>query len=96
MGSLAQVTVGSHTGTGAAATVTTGFRPKFVLMFNQTDGNKLVGFIDGMTAATGFTVDTEVAAIASQGITLTSRGFTLGTDAECNASGKVFIWVAFN
>jgi hypothetical protein len=95
MGSISQVKTGTYTGTGAAQTITTGFRPKCVLMFNQTDGDTLSGHIDGMTDATAFTSAAAVAA-AANAVTLTSRGFTLGTDASVNENAKVFVYVAFN
>lgn len=95
MGSLSQVKVGTYTGTGAAQTITTGFKPTLVLMFNQTDGDTLSGHIQGMTAATAFTIAAAVAA-ATNGITLTDRGFTVGSDSSVNESAKVFVYVAIN
>lgn len=96
MGSLAQVKAGSYTGSGAAQTITVGFRPKFVLCYNGTDGDSVAGFIDGMADGTGYAIGAAAAAVASQGVTLTSRGFTLGTDTNFNESGKTFYYVAFN
>lgn len=87
--------IGTYTGTGAAQSVTVGFRPKFVFAFNQTDGDLIWGFFDGMTAATAFTVVAATAVVASQGCTLTSQGFDLGTDATINENAKVYRYVAF-
>lgn len=85
---------GTYTGTGAAQTITLGYRPKAVLVFNVTDGDTLGGVIDVMDDGTGFSVVLAAAAISSQGFTLTSRGFSLGTSAVVNESAKVFAYVA--
>ncbi len=91
---LGQFVAGSYTGTGAAQTVTTGFKPSMILAFNQTDGDLIWGHIRGMTDATAFTVVLATAAVASQGCTLTNTGFTLGTDATINESAKVYKYIA--
>jgi hypothetical protein len=95
MGAPIEVKAGTYTGTGAALSVTLGFRPTYLKVFNQTDGDTTVEFIDGMTAATGIVTTTAVAAVASQGITLASTGFGLGTDAGANETGKVYLYIAF-
>jgi len=95
MPQIGGIVAGTYTGTGAAQTVTLGFKPKAVFMYNQTDGDFFGGHIEGMTDATAFAITTATAAVASQGITLTSRGFTLGTDAGANENAKVYLYVAF-
>jgi len=85
---------GTYTGTGAAQSVSLGFKPKLVLMFNVTDGDCICGMIDSMADATGFSIVLAVAAIAAQGITLSASGFSLGTDALVNENAKVYSYVA--
>lgn len=96
MGSLAQVKAGTYTGTGAAQTITLGYEPKGLIIINVTDGDSVFFHIDGMSDGTGVAVGAAAAAVASQGVTLTSRGFTLGTDSNVNESAKVFRYLAFN
>ncbi len=83
----------TYTGTGAALTVTTGFKPKLVLAFNQSDGDVAFFHIDGQTAATAVSIDTEVA-VETTAITLTDTGFTLGTNAVVNENTKVYVYLA--
>lgn len=92
-----QVVVGTYTGTGAALTTgigTIGFKPNAVFAINQTDGDTAWFHINGMTAATAVSIDTEVA-IETNGCTLTSTGFNLGTNAVINENGKVYVYIAF-
>ena len=96
MGALNQTKAGSYTGTGAAQTITLGFEPKAVIVMNTTDGDAVTLHFDGMTDATAITITTAAAAVASGGITLTSRGFTVGTDASVSESAKVFAYLAIN
>lgn len=91
---LPEVKVGTYTGTGAAQSITLGYKPSLVLAFNQTDGDTIWGHIKGMTAATAFSIDTEVAA-ESNACTLSATGFSLGTSSVINESGKVYLYVAF-
>jgi hypothetical protein len=85
---------GTYTGSGATQAITLGFKPEFVLGFNQTDGDGFWFHINGMTAATVASVDSEVGA-ETNGCTLTPTGFSLGSDAEANESAKVYIYFAF-
>lgn len=92
-----EIKVGTYVGTGAALSTginSIGFKPFLVLAYNQTDGDLIWGHINGMTAATAFTVAAATAAVSSQGCTLTSTGFTLGTDATINESGKTYVYIA--
>jgi hypothetical protein len=96
MGNIAQVIAGTYTGTGAAQTVTLGYEPKGLIIINVTDGDSVFFHFDGMTDATGVSIGAAAATVASQAVTLTSRGFTLGTDSSVNESAKVFRYLAFN
>lgn len=96
MGSLLQRAVGTYTGSGAAQTITVGFKPSLVLAFNSTDGDTLVGVIQGQADGAGFASAAAITALSSTGFTLTSRGFSLGADAAANESGKTYNYIAFN
>ncbi len=96
MGRLNQTVSGTYTGTGAAQTITLGFEPRAVITINETDGDSVHLHFDGMADATGVSIGTAAASVASEGITLTSRGFSLGTDASVNESAKVFRYLAIN
>ncbi len=92
-----EIAVGTYVGTGAALSTginSLGFKPTFVFAFNQTDGDLVWGHINGMTAATAFTIVAATATVASQGCTLTNTGFTLGTDATINESGDTYVYIA--
>lgn len=91
---LGQFVAGSYTGTGAAQTVTLGFKPTVIIAYNETDGDLLWFHIRGMADATAATVVAATAKVASQGCTLTNTGFTLGTDATINESAKVYKYLA--
>lgn len=91
-----EIASGTYTGTGAALSAginSIGFKPKIVIAFNQTDGDVAWFHIDGQTAATAVSIDTEVA-VETSACTLTSTGFTLGTNAVVNESAKVYVYVA--
>lgn len=96
MPSLLQSVSGTYTGTGAAQTVTLGYKPSLVIILNETDGDVISFKIEGGSDATHLKMGAAVAAVSSQGITFTSRGFTVGTDASVSESSKVFRYIAFN
>lgn len=85
----------TYTGSGAAQTVTLGFKPSFIIAVNETDGDTTWYYMQGMADATAFAIALATAPVASQGCTLTNTGFTLGTDAVINESGKAYRGVAF-
>lgn len=89
-----EIKTGTYTGTGAALSVVTGFKPKFLMLVNITDGTVVSLQTDTMADGKNISIDTEVALEASQGVTLTPTGFTLGTGATVNANEKVFHYVA--
>lgn len=83
--------------TPVAITVTVGWKPKYVRAINVNDLTFFEHF-DGMTA--GSSIDTanhdttQISVNAAGSITLTSNGFTLGTDIADTAA-DVIRWVAF-
>jgi hypothetical protein len=96
MGALNQTTTGTYTGTGAAQTITLGFKPKAVFILNSTDGDAVTMHFDGMSDATAISIGAAAAAVATGGVTLSSRGFSVGTDASVSESAKVFRYLAIN
>lgn len=89
---------GTSATSAAAVTVAVGFKPKYVRIVAPAanKAGKVTEWFDGMTAAhaiehkddTGYSC----AAITSNGITVSDRGFTIGTSCQVN-SGKYY-WLA--
>jgi hypothetical protein len=86
----------TYTGTGAALSVTCGFRPTFLWVYNATDKDTVAFVVDGQADGTTPNIVLATGEVASQGITLTSTGFSLGTDAVANETGKTFRFFAMN
>ena len=82
---------------GTAETVTLGFKPAYVRAISE---NNLTSYEhwSGMTDAHSINManhaDTQMSLNTSNGITLTSNGFILGTDI-CDTTSDVVRWVAF-
>lgn len=95
------VAVGSYieSGTAVAVTITTGFKPRYVKVVNQT-GLCMAEWFEGMTAAHSVkTVDsgsdaTNIVAVTSNGITVSATGFTIGVDTDINVSAEQMRWIA--
>lgn len=93
------IAVGTITGTGALITESLGFSPKFVEIYNATKNTRAV-MVATMIAGTGQKVvdsgtgTTDLSMMATTGITLTSNGFTIGTDANINANADVIHYLA--
>lgn len=87
------VKTGTYEGTGAAQDVTLGFKPSLLIVINSEDGDVVNIMTDRHTAAAQTSIDTEVAA-ETNGITLSSTGFSLGTGASANENSKTFIYWA--
>jgi hypothetical protein len=95
------VAVGRYkdTGTAAAFTITTGFKPRYVKILN-IDGLCLEEWTEGMADASALkTVDsgagtTDIVKITSNGITVSSSGFTVGLDTDINVTSEQLSWIA--
>jgi hypothetical protein len=83
---------GTYAGTGAAVSITCGFKPQVVMIWNVTDGDTLWFHLQGMTDATSIKIDAAVAA-GTNGVTLSSSGFSVGTDIS--ESAKTMRYFAF-
>jgi hypothetical protein len=86
---------GTYTSTASAQTVTLGFKPSFLIVVNETDGDQVSLKIAGSTDATHIVINTAAASVASNGLTLNTNGFTAGTDTSVCENTKVFRYVAF-
>lgn len=87
----------TYTGTTSAVTVTLGYKPICVIIYNETDGDVMWIHMNGMAAAKALQFlnhDTaQLSILATNGITLTNTGFTAGT--SLSESAKVFRYIAF-
>ena len=90
---LNEFATGTYEGTGAAVSVSCGFSPLCVIVWNEEDGDELFIHIDGMTDAHAIKIAAAVSALTSQGITLSSTGFSVGTGPS--ESGKTHRYLAF-
>jgi len=95
--SVSQVAVGRYitTGTAAAFTITTGFKPRYVKVLNATSRDWYEWF-EGMADAEAHKT---VAAgtgtrITTLGITVSSSGFTVGLDTDVNVTSEQISWMA--
>lgn len=93
---------GEKDGTGSAIPIQLNFKPSAVTLMNIDDagGFTKLEWIAGMPAASGVkTVDsgagvTNLSYISSNGITVGSGGFTIGTDTDVNVSAETIHWEA--
>ena len=95
MAAQLQCAFGSFRGTGAAITIAgekVGFKPRYIKLLKQDGATSAVlEWQEGMGDAKGIKDDDVVAEVTANGITPTSTGFTLGTDAF-NADGKAIFY----
>ena len=95
--SVIQLTVGSYitSSTAAAFTITTGYKPLWVRVVNETSGD-MYEWYNGMAAAEA--VKTVAAGtrslITTLGITQNSNGFTVGLDTDVNVINEQLSWMA--
>lgn len=90
---IARGSRGTVTGDGTALSVTLGWRPKYILIWNQTDAirwEKIDGQVDAQSIKT-VTAGTTTAD-ATSAIVISDTGFL--TSAALNANGKALFWYA--
>ena len=86
---------GSFSGTGSLLTVdSVGFRPRQIRLINTASGDEAT-WTESMADASMYK---RVAAgtgamVTTGGLTPTATGFTLGTDADLNASGEQVLFI---
>ena len=94
-----RVVTGAYTGTGAALSIIddkVGFKPRKVTIFRATTAIDKAAHVEGMAAASFFKTAAAGARtlVATQGITLQEKGFSLGTDAAINTLGDTYYFAA--
>lgn len=85
---------GVSASTLAAVVINCGFKPKYVKVFVIDTACSVTEWIQGMAADKGvkLTGVATNAELASGGITVSARGFTIGTGAQ--TASKAYHWVA--
>jgi len=88
---------GTTASTPAAVEINLGFKPKYVKVVVIDTTCAQTEWIQGMTAAKGVHLKVDAAAISfaelgADGITVSARGFTIGTAAQ--VASKKYHWVA--
>ena len=87
----------SYTGTTAAQNIHLGFKPAFMLIYNQTDGDDVNLWCKNST--TNFVNIAAAAATVTATITQvddgTTIGFALPADSDINENAKVYVGIAF-
>lgn len=86
------VVSGTYAGTTAAQTITVGFRPSWLITWNQTDGDD-VNFWHNSSLTTFINV-AAAAATVTGAVTVTDHGFSLPTDSDINENGKTYVFIA--
>ena len=73
-----------------------GFQPRYVEVINLAASSSSFKWIEGMAAASAWKTATngDAALVTSNGITVNTRGFTLGLDTDVNVSSEQISWVA--
>ena len=89
------VKVGSYTGNGTSGRSVTGlgFSPATVFVMNGTTQEAVYSQQEGVGYTTNFS---NGSAFTGGILSLTSGGFTVGTDARVNATSNTYYYVAFN
>lgn len=91
------VFIGSYVGTTAAQNIHIGFKPAFMVIYNQTDGDK-IGIWCKNDTSNVVTIDTEVATEAvaiAQVDNGTVIGFSLAaSEGSLNENGKTYVFLA--
>lgn len=95
----ANIAVGRYLDTGTVANtpcaITTGFKPRVVIVKNVTSGDSYEWY-EGMAAASAYKRVTagDATIITSLGITVSDRGFTIGDDTDIRVSSEQLSWMA--
>lgn len=97
--SLAQVATGRYldTGTAAAFTITTGFKPRYVKVVNLgATGLATLEWFEGMADASALLeiTDGTKSVDTTTGITVSDSGFTVGLNTDVNITNEQLSWMA--
>lgn len=88
--------VGAYRGTGSELEIEkVGFRPAVVELVNVDDAS-IMKHMEGMDDAS-FVLQKagSTSVVTTEGVTLTDKGFTVGTNADLNTSGELVRFVAW-
>lgn len=91
---------GSYEGTGAAQNIyldKVGFKPKRVTIYRIDTAQDLAEHVEGMADASFLKTAGATGVrslVTTQGVTLSSTGFSVGTDASINNSGDTYRYFA--
>ncbi len=85
-----EIKSGTYTGDATSQTITVGFKPMLVVVFNETDGDVVSIKYGESAASTHIKIDSAVAQVGSNGLLLTATGFKTGTDTSTAENAKVF------
>ncbi len=91
------IETGSYTGNGGTSTVTIGWQPALVVIHSTagTAANRALSIkSDSMPGDDFMECGTVAIATTTNGITLTSTGFQVGSDAAINTSTQTYYWMA--
>lgn len=84
---------GTYAGTTAAQTITIGFRPNWIIGWNQTDGDTV--YLWHSSSLTSYVSIVALAATTTAAITVTDHGFSLpASDAIANENAKTYVFIA--
>ena len=98
----ATLETGTVEGTGASISISCGFAPRKVTLYN-IDGDATLFWLEDMGAGKGYKIIAAGtgALIATLGITVsgnaeasTFRGFIIGADTDVNVDGETIVWEA--
>ncbi len=88
------VKTGNMDGTAALITITTGYKPRRVEVFNAAGLAKAIK-TDTMAGDSAIkTITDGTMTFAAATITIISNGFTIGTDGDLNVAGEALHWIA--
>jgi hypothetical protein len=92
-GASPSVVSGTYAGTTATQTLQIGFRPSWVIGWNQTDGDTM--YFWHKSSITNYVSVVALAATTTAVITTTDNGFVLAaSDAIANEDAKVYVFIA--
>jgi hypothetical protein len=96
--SVSNVAVGRYitTGTAAAITITTGFKPRYVRVTNLAATGSDAEWFEGMADASAMKRVTagDKTLITTLGITVSANGFVIGLDTDLNVTSEQLSWLA--
>lgn len=93
-GGVHNTMTGSFTGAGAAVTLTLGFTPAYVMVFNETDATKWEKLYDQAAANSIKTVTAGTLTKDTGSAIVINTDGTVTLSATLAANGKACVWVA--